>query len=391
MTSGTTHFGVLKQRPELSWPADLYLEGADQYRGWFQSSLLTAVACGLPAPYKAVCTHGWVVDGEGKAMHKSAGNSIAPSEVIDQYGADIFRLWVASADYHSDIRSSKEIFKQLAEAYRKIRNTARYILGNISDFNPDTDAVAPEQLTELDKWAYGRLDEVIREAKSGYEAFDFHVAFHAVLNFCTVDMSSFYLDIIKDRLYCEAKDSVLRRAAQTAIYDVLTSVVRLIAPILVFTSEEIWQHMPIRSGLDKDSVFYNDMPELTGIAVAEPEKWETLGKVRGAVQKALEEKRAAKVFGKSLEAKVILTCDGELYDVLSSMEAQLSDLFIVSQVEVVKGAVESSGDVEGLAVEAMRAEGGKCERCWKVLPVVGSDAEHPTLCPRCAGVVKSLL
>ena len=389
--SGSTHFGVLKQRPELSWPADLYLEGADQYRGWFQSSLLTAVACGLPAPYKAVCTHGWVVDGEGKAMHKSAGNSIAPSEIIDQYGADIFRLWVASSDYHSDIRGSKEIFKQLAEAYRKIRNTARYILGNISDFNPDTDAVAPEQLTELDKWAYGRLDEVIREAKSGYEAFDFHVAFHAVLNFCTVDMSSFYLDIIKDRLYCEAKDSVLRRAAQTTIYDVLASVVRLIAPILVFTSEEIWQHMPIRSGLDKGSVFYNDMPELTGINVSEPEKWETLEKVRGAVQKALEEKRAAKVFGKSLEAKVILTCDGEMYDVLSSMKDQLADIFIVSQAEVVKGAAESAGDVEGLAVEALRAEGGKCERCWKVLPTVGSDAEHPTLCPRCAGVVKSLL
>ena len=204
-------------------------------------------------------------------------------------------------------------------------------------------------------------------------------------------MSSFYLDIIKDRLYCEAKDSVLRRAAQTTIYDVLASVVRLIAPILVFTSEEIWQHMPIRSGLDKGSVFYNDMPELTGIGVAEPEKWETLEKVRSAVQKALEEKRAAKVFGKSLEAKVILTCDGELYDVLSSMKDQLADIFIISQAEVVKGAAESAGDVEGLAVEALRAEGGKCERCWKVLPTVGSDAEHPTLCPRCAGVVKSLL
>ena len=204
-------------------------------------------------------------------------------------------------------------------------------------------------------------------------------------------MSSFYLDIIKDRLYCENKESVLRRAAQTTIYDILTAVVRLISPILVFTSEEIWQHMPVRAGLDKGSVFYNDMPELTGIQVAAPEKWATLAQVRSAVQKALEEKRAAKVFGKSLEAKVVLTCDGELYDVLSSMEEQLADLFIVSQVEVVKGAAESTGEVEGLAVEALRAEGGKCERCWKVLPTVGSDAEHPTLCPRCAGVVKSLL
>ena len=388
--SGTSHFSVLK-RKGLRWPADLYLEGADQYRGWFQSSLLTSVACGLPAPYKAVCTHGWVVDGEGRQMHKSAGNAISPSEVIDQYGADIFRLWVASSDYHSDIRVSNEIIKQLAEAYRKIRNTARYILGNLSGFNPDTDRVAPEQLTELDKWAYSRLDAVIREVKAGYDAFDFHVAFHAVLNFCTVDMSSFYLDIIKDRLYCEGADSELRRAAQTTIYDILTAVVRLIAPILVFTSEEIWQHMPASASLDKDSVFYNDMPEESGITVADPAKWETLEKVRSDVQKAMEQKRAAKVFGKSLEAKVTLYCDGELYDTLTSMEKQLPDVFIASQVAVVKGeGGEASGEVEGLSVTAERAEGGKCERCWKVLPTVGSDAEHPTLCPRCAAAVKHI-
>ena len=388
--SGTSHFSVLK-RKGLRWPADLYLEGADQYRGWFQSSLLTSVACGLPAPYKAVCTHGWVVDGEGRQMHKSAGNAISPSEVIDQYGADIFRLWVASSDYHSDIRVSNEIIKQLAEAYRKIRNTARYILGNLSGFNPDTDRVAPEQLTDLDKWAYSRLDAVIKEAKAGYDAFDFHVAFHAVLNFCTVDMSSFYLDIIKDRLYCEGADSELRRAAQTTIYDILTAVVRLIAPILVFTSEEIWQHVPASASLDKGSVFYNDMPEESGITVADPAKWETLEKVRSDVQKAMEQKRAAKVFGKSLEAKVTLYCDGELYDTLTSMEEQLPDVFIASQVAVVKGeGGETSGEVEGLSVTAERAEGGKCERCWKVLPTVGSDSEHPTLCPRCAAAVKNI-
>ncbi len=390
--SGTTHFGVLKQRPELKWPADLYLEGADQYRGWFQSSLLTAVACGLPAPYKAVCTHGWTVDGEGRQMHKSAGNAISPSEIINQYGADIFRLWVASSDYHSDVRVSNEIIKQLAEAYRKIRNTARYILGNLNGFDPDTDRVAPEALTELDKWAYSRLDAVISEAKAGYEAFDFHIAFHAVLNFCTVDMSSFYLDIIKDRLYCEPADSVLRRAAQTTIYDILSAVVRLIAPILVFTSEEIWQHMPVSVSLNKDSVFYNDMPDQTGITVADPAKWEILEKVRRDVQKAMEQKRAAKVFGKSLEAKVTLYCTGELYDTLSSMEGQLPDIFIASQVAVVNGeGGESAGEVEGLSVTAERAEGGKCERCWKVLPAVGSDGEYPTLCPRCAAAVRSLL
>ena len=390
--SGTTHFGVLKQRPDLAWPADLYLEGADQYRGWFQSSLLTAVACGLPAPYKAVCTHGWVVDGEGKAMHKSAGNSIAPEEIIKQYGADILRLWVASSDYHADIRGSQEIFKQLADAYRKIRNTARFILGNLDGFNPDTDRVSPDELTELDKWAYGRFDAVLQEAKAGYEAFDFHVVYHAVLNFCSVDLSSVYLDIIKDRLYCETKDSVARRAAQTAIYDILSGITRLIAPILVFTSEEIWQHMPKSSALNMDSVFYNDIPEVSGIQVADPAHWDLLLSVRADVQKAMELKRAAKVFGKSLEAKVTLHCGGDLYEALKASESQLPDLLIASQVEVVKGGEgEVQGDTEGLSVTAEKAEGGKCERCWKVLPEVGADAAYPALCPRCAAAVKSLV
>ena len=390
--SGTTHFGVLKQRPDLAWPADLYLEGADQYRGWFQSSLLTAVACGLPAPYKAVCTHGWVVDGEGKAMHKSAGNSIAPEEIIKQYGADILRLWVASSDYHADIRGSQEIFKQLADAYRKIRNTARFILGNLDGFNPDTDRVSPDELTELDKWAYGRFDAVLQEAKAGYEAFDFHVVYHAVLNFCSVDLSSVYLDIIKDRLYCETKGSVARRAAQTAIYDILSGITRLIAPILVFTSEEIWQHMPKSSALNMDSVFYNDIPEESGIQVADPAHWELLLSVRADVQKAMELKRAAKVFGKSLEAKVTLHCGGGLYEALKASESQLPDLFIASQVEVVKGGEgEVQGDTEGLSITAEKAEGGKCERCWKVLPEVGADAAYPALCPRCAAAVKSLV
>ena len=390
--SGTTHFGVLKQRPDLAWPADLYLEGADQYRGWFQSSLLTAVACGLPAPYKAVCTHGWVVDGEGKAMHKSAGNSIAPEEIIKQYGADILRLWVASSDYHADIRGSQEIFKQLADAYRKIRNTARFILGNLDGFNPDTGRVSPDELTELDKWAYGRFDAVLQEAKAGYEAFDFHVVYHAVLNFCSVDLSSVYLDIIKDRLYCETKGSVARRAAQTAIYDILSGITRLIAPILVFTSEEIWQHMPKSSALNMDSVFYNDIPEVSGIQVADPAHWELLLSVRADVQKAMELKRAAKVFGKSLEAKVTLHCDGDLYEALKASESQLPDLLIASQVEVAKGGEgEVQGDTEGLSITAEKAEGGKCERCWKVLPEVGADAAYPALCPRCAAAVKSLV
>ena len=390
--SGTTHFSVLKQRPGLAWPADLYLEGADQYRGWFQSSLLTAVACGLPAPYKAVCTHGWVVDGEGKAMHKSLGNSISPDEIVSQYGADIFRLWVASSDYHADIRGSKEIFKQLADAYRKIRNTARFILGNLSGFNPDTDRVAPEALQELDKWALARFDAVLQEAKAGYDAFDFHVVYHAVLNFCTVDLSSFYLDVVKDRLYCENKDSALRRSAQTVLYDILSGLTRVIAPVLVFTAEEIWQHLPQSAALDMGSVFYNDLPEASGAAPADPALWETLLAARAAVQKAMELKRAAKVIGKSLEAKVTLHCDGALYDTLTAAGGLVSDLLIASQVEVAKGGNgEVQGDLEGLSVTVEKAVGGKCARCWKVLPEVGADPEYPDLCPRCAAAVKSLV
>ena len=386
--SGTTHMAVLEQRDNLTWPADLYLEGADQYRGWFQSSLLTAVACGRPAPYKAVCTHGWVVDGEGRAMHKSLGNGIDPAEIIDQYGADILRLWVASSDYHADIRISKEILKQLSEAYRKIRNTARFILGNLFDFNPDTDRVSPDQLTQLDKWAYGKLDALNDRVREGYDAMDFHVAFHAIHNFCVVDMSSFYLNVLKDRLYCEQTDGVLRRAAQTAMYDILTALTRMVAPILVFTAEEIWQHIPASADLEMGSVFYNDLPQKTGIQVDDPALWETFALVRDDVKKALELKRTAKEIRKSLEASVTLTCTGSLFEQLTQLAPQLADLFIVSQVKVEEGTIgELQGDTEGLFVTITPASGEKCERCWKYDPTVGSNADHPTLCARCAGVV----
>ena len=257
--SGVSHTAVMEGEdfPSLTWPADLYLEGADQYRGWFQSSLLTSVVYKGSAPYKAVCTHGWVVDGEGKTMHKSLGNGIDPSEITEQYGADILRLWVASSDYHSDIRISKPILSQLSDAYKKIRNTARYILGNLGGFNPDTDMVSDSELTELDKWAIMKLDTLIDKVNEGYNAFDFHVAFHAIHNFCVIDMSNFYLDIIKDRLYCEKSDSVLRRSAQTAMYRILSAVARLAAPIISFTAEEIWQFMPHTSADDKESGFLN--------------------------------------------------------------------------------------------------------------------------------------
>ena len=389
--SGVTHAAVLKQRPELKWPADLYLEGADQYRGWFQSSLLTSVATTGQAPYKAVCTHGWVVDGEGRAMHKSLGNSISPEEIIKQYGADILRLWVASSDYHADIRLSNDILKQLAEAYRKIRNTARYILGNLNGFNPDTDRVSADELTELDKWAYERLDELNDKARAGYDALDYHVAFHAIHNFCVVEMSSFYLDIIKDRLYCEKADSVLRRAAQTTMYDILTALTRLVAPILVFTAEEIWQHLPASKGLDMESVFFNEMPAKVNIPASDAfnAKWDLIYSVRSDVLKALEPKRASKEIGKSTDAKIILTCTGELYDRLKAVEAELPAAFIVSQVEIVNGSEgEMAGETEGLFVTAVLAGGEKCERCWLHDSTVGSDPEHPTLCARCAAAVR---
>ena len=389
--SGVTHAAVLKQRPELKWPADLYLEGADQYRGWFQSSLLTSVATTGQAPYKAVCTHGWVVDGEGRAMHKSLGNSISPDEIINQYGADILRLWVASSDYHADIRLSNDILKQLSEAYRKIRNTARYILGNLDGFNPDTDRVSPDQLTELDKWAYERLDELNDKTRAGYDALDYHVAFHAIHNFCVVEMSSFYLDIIKDRLYCEKRDSVLRRAAQTAMYDILSALTRLVAPILVFTAEEIWQHLPASRDLDMESVFFNEMPAKVNIPVSDAfnAKWDLIYRVRADVLKALEPKRASKEIGKSTDAKITLTCTGELYDQLKVLESELPAAFIVSQVEVAEGTDgEMAGDTEGLFVTATLAGGEKCERCWLHDHTVGQDPEHPTLCARCAEAVR---
>ncbi|MCI6561713.1 MAG: class I tRNA ligase family protein, partial [Ruminococcus sp.] len=370
----------------LSWPADLYLEGADQYRGWFQSSLLTSVVYKGSAPYKAVCTHGWVVDGEGKTMHKSLGNGIAPSEITDTYGADILRLWVASSDYHSDIRISQPILKQLSEAYKKIRNTARFILGNLGNgdgFDPDRDSVSDDQLTELDKWALMRLDALIDKVYEGYNSFDFHVAFHSIHNFCVIDMSNFYLDIIKDRLYCEKEKSVKRRAAQTVMYRILSAVSRLAAPIISFTAEEIWQFMPHSSSDNTESIFLNQMPEKSGIEFTSEfvEKWALITDIREGANKLLEEKRNEKLIGKSLEAKVIISCDGELYEKCSELADCLAEILIVSEVSVVK----AEGD---MSFDAVKAEGEKCERCWCHSTTVGSSSAHPTLCSRCASVVE---
>ena len=381
--SGVSHAAVCNEEHGLRWPADLYLEGADQYRGWFQSSLLTSVAAKGSAPYKAVCTHGWVVDGEGKAMHKSLGNGMSPDEVTDKYGADILRTWVASSDYHADIRISQDILKQLSDAYRKIRNTARFILSNLGDFNPDTDSVSVEKLDGIDKWAMARMDEIIEKCKAAYDKFDFHIVYSTMRDFCTIDLSNFYLDILKDRLYVEKADSESRRAAQTVIYNILRTMTLYLAPVISFTAEEIWGYMPRSEKDDAESVFFNKLPEKSGISADEEfmEKWEKIDELRDIVNKALEEARGQKLIGKSLEAKVTLNCGRDWYGFAKSVENNLVAAFIVSAVSVEKS------EFDGVDVKVEVAPGEKCERCWTHSDTVGKCAGHPTLCARCAEIV----
>ena len=383
--SGVSHAAVCETRPYLKWPADLYLEGADQYRGWFQSSLLTAIATKGQAPYKTVVTHGWVIDMEGKKMSKSQGNGLSPSAIIDKYGADILRLWVASSDYHADVRISNDILKQLSEAYRKIRNTARYILGNINDFDPNKDAVPLDKLMPLDKWALSKLDALNDKVREGYDTFEFHQVYHSIHNFCVVDMSNFYFDVLKDRLYTESPNSESRRAAQTTIYIILDAMTRMIAPILAYTSDEIWQFMPHSDKENKENVIFNDMPEKTGVALDSGfiDMWDRIHETRDIVKKALEVEIKNKTLRSSLEAKIILKADGESYDFLKKAEKELAGAFIVSQVEIV------NEHTDGIEVEVKHADGEKCERCWSFSNTVGNDADHPTLCARCAAVIKS--
>ena len=391
--SGVSHAAVVDNRDYLGdGPADLYLEGADQYRGWFQSSLLTSVATKGVAPYKTVVTHGWVVDGEGKKMSKSLGNTIIPDDIVKQYGADILRLWVASSDYHADIRVSNDILKQLSEIYRKIRNTARFILGNISDFDPNTDMVADANLEEIDHWALMRLDEVVKACREAYENFEYHIIFHAIHNFCVIDMSNFYLDVLKDRLYVESKNSATRRAAQTAIYKILDTIARLVSPILAFTADEIWQFMPHTSDVDARHVVYNAIPEAKGeYDEAFMARWARIHEMRDDVKKALELARAEKVIGASLDAKVTLYAEGELYDFAESVKDILPIVFMVSDFELQKGQGGSfKGEVEGMSVTATHAEGEKCARCWSFGNTVGKDSQHPTICARCAEVIKTI-
>lgn len=390
--SGSSWAAVIEQREGQPIPVDVYLEGNDQYRGWFQSSMLTAIATKGIAPYKTVITHGMIVDEERQKMSKSLGNGISPQEILDQYGADILRLWVSSADYRQDMRISKEMFKHLAQNYLKIRNTARYILGNLEGFDPKTDMVAYNDLCELDRWALMKLNDLVAKVIKGYDDYEFHVVLHAIHNFCVVDMSNFYLDVIKDRLYCEEKNGVLRRSAQTAMYEILDALVRMIAPILCFTADEIWQAMPHRDGDDAANIVLNAMPKVNpawAFAEEASSKWDKLIGLRDDVNKALEEARKNKVIGKPLEAWVTVYADDETAALLETVPAdELAALCIVSKLRVIRGNGEGmQGENLPVQIVIERASGDKCERCWMYVDSIGQDSKHPTLCARCAAVV----
>jgi isoleucyl-tRNA synthetase len=388
--SGVSHAAVLEPRPELRWPADLYLEGSDQHRGWFHSALLTAVGTRNQAPYKAVLTHGFVVDAEGRKMSKSMGNVIAPNEVIEKYGAEILRLWVSATDYREDIRISDNILKQLSDAYRRIRNTSRFMLGNLFDYNPKTDAIPYESMLELDKFALHKLQGLVAKTIKAYDAYEYHTIYHSLHNYCTLDLSSFYLDIIKDRLYTSPPKSEARRGAQTVMHIVLDTLVKLMAPLLPFTAEEIWEHMP-----DHDQ----NAPSvhLTQLSESNPEfedgdlaqKWDQVlvVVVRGEVTKALEEARNKKLVGHPLDAAVTISAKEALYNTMLPHVDDLRYIFIVSEAELLKdkeleGAFVSK-DVEGLSIRIEKASGEKCERCWVHDTSVGTNSEHPTICSRC--------
>ena len=390
--SGSTHIASMLLDAPGVWPADVYLEGGDQYRGWFQSSLLTGVAVRGDAPYREVLTHGWTVDGEGRVMHKSLGNGIAPGDIIPKYGADIIRLWAASADYTQDMRCSDNIFKQLSDKYLKIRNTARYILGNLDGFDP-AESVAFADMLPLDKWAVSRLQDLIERVRTAYDNYEFHTATYAIHNFCVVEMSNFYLDVIKDRLYCDSRKSLSRRSAQTAIYQVLDAMTRLLAPVLCFTADEIWLAMPHTEAEDARAVALNDMPETNAalrLSESEEAHWSKVMRVRADVNKALELARAEKLIGKPLDARVTLYVSEAAAEPFAELESEdLAPLCIVSELKIVHGAGEGvrGENFDGLTVHVEPSALPRCARCWTRSATVGTSEKHPTLCARCASVV----
>ncbi|MEA5114132.1 MAG: isoleucine--tRNA ligase [Geobacteraceae bacterium] len=387
--SGVSHAAVLETRDNLSSPADMYLEGSDQHRGWFHSSLLVGVGTRGTAPYKSVLTHGFVLDGSGRKMSKSLGNVVAPEDVIKKFGADILRLWTAAQDYRDDTRISQEILNRVSEAYRRIRNTCRYILGNISDFDPATDSVPYGQMPELDRWALHQMEALKERILRAYEEYEFHIIYQMVNAFCSVEMSAFYLDILKDRLYSSRRDSLKRRSAQTALYRILDTLVKLVAPVLSFTADEVWWHMP---GKTSESVHLTEFPapapELLDDGLVK--RWDTIIKVRGEVSKALELARVQKIIGHSLDASVTLTAPAELLGFLREYATELKSVFIVSKVvlaDEIRGESVAAENVEGLKIQVEAAPGAKCERCWCYDEEIGKDSNYSTICPKCIEAV----
>ncbi|MBW1636079.1 MAG: class I tRNA ligase family protein, partial [Deltaproteobacteria bacterium] len=397
--SGVSHAAVCEERVELDSPADLYLEGSDQHRGWFQSSLLSSVGTRGTAPFKGVLTHGYVVDGQGKKMSKSVGNVVAPGEVIEKYGAEILRLWVASEDYRDDIKVSDEILKQVSDSYRKVRNTIRYMLGNLSDFKQAEHGVAVKDLPELDRWALAKFEEFRAKVIKGYEKYEFHTIYQAMNYFCGTTMSAFYLDIVKDRLYVSGTHSHLRRSAQSVLFEILDGLLRLLAPILCFTAEEAWNSLHTldqRDSIDK-GIFFVDFPDSLAVTGCDSEmmkKWERLITLRSEITKALEIARREKVIGHSLEAEVLIkTADDDLASFLEEEWQTVKEISIISELSHLRdeagdsGIIFESEEIKGVTIHVLAAGGDKCERCWIRSTTVGEHQEHPEICERCVAVV----
>jgi isoleucyl-tRNA synthetase len=396
--AGSSHFAVLGRRPDLPWPSDVYLEAGDQYRGWFHSSLLVALCTHGAAPYRQVLTHGWVLDAEGRAMSKSLGNVIEPMEVIKAHGAEVLRLWAASVVLGEDATISAEMLTHLAEAYRKLRNTFRYCLANLYDFDAEKDLVKDEQLEEIDVWALARTAEVLERIEAAYKDYAFHKVYRGLYDFATVDLSAFYFDILKDRLYTAAAKSVRRRAAQSTLYRIADALARAVAPLMCFTAEEVWSHLPARHWREPGvhlATFISPQRLREGIPesyLKNLENWPHLIAVRNEVLRALEAARNEKLIGSPLDAKVTLAAGGTLASLLQEYRVFLPTLFIVSQVALssdsLPGAFESQ--LPDLRLRVEKASGRKCERCWNYSERVGEDHRYPTVCERCSAALKEI-
>lgn len=388
--SGSSSIAVLESRENLRWPADVYIEGGDQFRGWFNSSLFVGLAVHDRAPYQTVLTHGWTLDAQGKAMHKSAGNAVSPDEVIPKLGAEVLRLWCASSDYFEDMRCSEEILQRVTDGYRKLRNTARFALGNLDGFDPQRDGVPAAEILELDRWALGELDEVVAKVRAAYEAYEFHTVYHTLYDFCTVTLSARYFDILKDRLYTFAPRNPARRSAQTALYRIVDALARMLATLLVFTADEIWENLPSH-GSREASVHLTELPSAGGQRDEElAARWASIFSVRDEVMHALEEARDAKLIGSSLEAHIEIETSGVAYDHLEQFRDQLRYVFIVSEVTLRKreGIVVAERGITRVTVN--RADGQKCERCWNYSTRVGESAKYPTVCERCVAALQEI-